>query len=299
MKSFIRTGVKVLFVTLVITLSGFAADTTHAAAGGLTLSPTSIDTEVAPGNTYTGQMSLLNQSDLTTSYKVYATPYSVSGEEYKPYFSPIKGATDITKWFSIKSTGGTLKVGAQDTIPFTITVPKGTGGGSYYATLFAETNESGTTGVVTRKRVGMIIYLRVSGNVIEKGSVDQWNVPILQEAPLTATIKIANSGSVHFPAKTHVTISDLFGNQKFSYERSPEILPQKLRSTPITWQKGATLGFYKVNGEVSYLNKTEKLPTKFVFVANTSMRLLIIGVLLLLVISVVFIGRKHATAHKK
>ena len=293
------SGIKALFLAGALLLFGVAHQDTHAAVAGLTLSPTSIDVEVAPGASYSSQVTVLNQSEVDTSYRVYATPYSVTGEEYKPYFSPVKGATDITKWFTFGKTDDRLKVGSQSAIPFTVSVPKETGAGSYFATIFAETTEKGTSGVVTHKRVGMIMYLRVSGNAVQRGSISRWDVPFIQQAPFGATVKVANTGSVHFPAKVKVTIADVLGNPKYAYERMPEILPQKLRAIPVTWPKGATFGLFKVSGEVNYLGKTEKLPTRLVFIANTPMRLLTIGLLLALVITVVLVGRNRAAAHKK
>ena len=144
----------------------------------------------------------------------------------------------------------------------------------------------------------MIVYLRVSGNAVEAGSVDTWNVPWLQQAPMTADLKLANTGSVHYQAKVKVTVSDLFGTQKFSYERDPEILPQKLRSIPISWDNGATYGFFKVGGEVTYLNRTEQLPTRYVFIASVPMRLLTVSILLAFII-VVVLGSRRVATHKK
>ena len=282
-----------------MTVSTFStAASAHAASGGLTISPTSATPTVAPGSSYTGQLLVMNQGEVDIDYNVYATPYGVTGEDYQPYFTPIKGATDITKWFSFGNTGDTLKVGQQDTIPYTITVPKGTGAGGYYATIFAETSDKGSAGVITRKRVGMIVYLRVSGNAVEKGSVDTWNVSWLQDPPFNADVKVGNEGSVYFQAKVKVTVSDLFGSPKFSYERDPEILPQKVRDIPITWQNGATFGLFKVSGEVDYLNTTQNLPTRIVFIANTPMRLLTLAMLLAFV-AIVVVGWKRVATHKK
>lgn len=292
-----RTLIALATIVAALTLTSPSA---HAApTSGLTISPTSVDVTVAPGNSYSGQMFVLNQSEVDTTYKVYATPYSVTGEEYKPYFTPVPGATDITKWFTFGDQGGDLKVGKQDTIPFTIAVPKGTGAGSYYATVFAETENKGTSGVVTHKRVGMVVYLRVSGDAVQKGNVADWDVPWLQQQPLSAHLKMANSGSVHYKAEVSVTVSDLFGNKKFTDKRQPEILPQKLRSIPITWQNSATFGFFKVNGEVTYLGKTEKLPSKLVFIASPLMQLVTVGVLLLSVITLVYLGKRRAATHTK
>lgn len=299
MRQIISGGVKVLLLALTAGLLGLLnAQPVDAASSGLTVSPTSFDVELKPGASHKGEMLVINQSELDYSYKLYATPYSVTGEDYQPYFSPIKDAVDITKWFTLGKTASDLKVGNQDTIPFTITVPEGTGAGSYYATIFAETEDKGNMGVITRKRVGSIVYLRVSGDAIEKSKIQSWDASWLQEAPLTASLKIANEGSVHFSSKVKVTISDLFGGPKYVHERDPKILPQKVRHIPVIWENGSTFGLFKIDGEVTSFGKTEKLPTKFVFVANWPMRLLTLVLLLGFVGTVVFLSRKRAGRKK-
>ncbi len=294
----VLTQCKLLLALFLMLVCGLGAVPVHAASGGLTISPTSIDKEIAPGSSYNDQILVINQGELDISYHVYATPYSVSGEEYKPYFSPIKGATDITKWFTFKNTGGVLKIGAQDTIPFTVSVPKGTNPGSYYATVFAETEDKGISGVVTRKRVGTVLYIRVAGNAVERGNIDTWSVPWLQRSPFTATVKIANSGSVHFQSDVKVTVSDLFGGPKFTFTRQPKILPQKLRDIPVAWENGSTFGLFKVGGTVTYLGKTEPLPTKYVFIASTGMRILTVGLLFSFTAVMIFVGRKRVASKK-
>jgi hypothetical protein len=298
MKHIFKTSVVTATFALLLAIGGLGVSPAHAASGGLTVSPTSIDKTIAPGGMLNGEMLIINQSELDYNYKVYVTPYSVDGEEYKPYFNTVPGAVDATKWFSFSKTDGTLKVGNQDAIPFAVKVPAGTGAGSYYATVFAETEDKGNNGVITRKRVGMVVYIRVSGDAKEAGKVASWDVPWMQESPLTATLKIANEGSVHFKSKVNVTVSDLFGGVKFAYERDPQIIPQKLRNVPIVWENGSTFGLFKVEGEVAYLDKTEKLPMKIVFVANTPMRIVTIGLPLAIIAGLIFLGRKRVAEKK-
>jgi len=297
----IRKRLAVGILAIVLMGLGLTVPSAHAASGGLTISPTSVDVKVKPGGSYKGEMLVINQGELDVSYKVYATPYSVTGEEYKPYFTPIPGAADITKWITFGAKGKLLKIGTQDTIPYTITVPKGTGAGSYFGTVFAETEDKGGSGVITRKRVGMVVYLRVLGDATEKGSVSAWDVPWIQEAPFKAAIKMTNEGSVHYDAKVNVRVSDLFGGVKLAYTRDPIILPQKIRSIPVIWENGATFGLFKVDGEVTYLGKTEKLPTRIVFIANTPMRLLVAGMLIVFIaiVVVLVLGRRRAVAPRK
>lgn len=299
MKQIISRCVNVAVVALTVAVVGGATHDVYAASGGLTISPTSVDVQVPPGGSYQGHMLVINQSELDTDYTVYATPYSVSGEDYQPDFALIPGAVDITRWFTFGGAGGHLKIGDEATVPFTISVPAGTGASSYYATVFAETHDKGGTGVIARKRVGMVVYLRVSGPATERGSVAAWNVPWLQEAPLTAQLKMANEGTIHFQSRITVTVSDLFGSQKFSYERTPEIIPQRLRGIPITWENGATFGLFTVSGDVSYLGKTEHLPTRIVFIATMPMRMLTVGLVLAFAATVVFWGRRRVATIRK
>lgn len=294
-RSRVATGI----LAAVLMVVGVLAPSAHAASGGLTISPTSADISLKPGESYKGQMLVINQGEIDVSYKVFASPYSVSGEEYKPYFSPIPGATDVTKWFTFGAKGSLLKIGNQDTIPYTVTVPRGTGAGSYFATIFAQTEDKGSSGVITRKRVGMVVYLKVEGNVTEKGGVSTWSVPWVQEAPFRADLKLSNTGSVHYRAKVNVRVSDLFGGVKLKYTRDPVVLPQKVRDIPVEWQNGATFGLFKVDGDVNYLGKTEKLPTRIVFIASLPMRLLTIGMLAAFIAIVAMLWRKRAVASRK
>lgn len=242
---FLKKTARLLVLGAVLAVCGLNSQNVNAASSGLTISPTSSDIVVAPGGTYKGEMLVINQSELDYNYSVYATPYSVSGEDYKPYFSPTKDAVDITKWVSFDKTAGDLKIGNEDRVTYTVNVPNDTVPGSYYGTVFAETTDKGNSGVVTHKRVGMIVYLRVSGSAVEKGSVESWNVSWLQDAPLTASLRLANEGSTHYKAQIKVVVSDLFGNKKFSYERDPQVLPQKIRNVPVKWENGATFGYLR------------------------------------------------------
>jgi len=295
MKRVIRANIYTLAFVISLLVGGLSMGTAHAANGGLTLSPTSVDQEIAPGGTYNGEVTVINQGDLDLTYDTYVTPYSVDGEDYKPYFTPIKGAKDVTKWFKLGGKGGPLKVGQSDTVPYTVTVPKDAGAGSYYATVFAETTDKDTsgTGVVTRKRLGAVVYIRVTGDAVQAGNVESWGVPWLQSDPLHSSLRLANTGSVYYQADMKITVKDLFGGTKLVYERQPRVIPQKVRNVPMIWQDGAKFGFFKVQGTVTIWGKTTKLPARYVFVANTFMRLVTALMLIAFVAIIVFMGKKR------
>lgn len=300
MKNIVKGGFAALLVTLALATGGVAADDAKAATG-LTVSPASADLRLDPGETHEGTLHVINESDGEMPFKAYVTPYSVTGEEYKPYFTPVKAAIDATEWFALDKTGGTLAVNGKTDIPYTITVPEGTPGGSYFTTVFAETADKagGESSVTAHKRVGMVVYLRVNGDAKEAGSVAAWDMPWLQEGPLKGLLKLDNTGSVHYKANVRVAVTDMFGNKKYDYTREAQILPQKRRAIPVEWKNGAVFGLFKVTGEVSYLGKTEKLPEKTVLIMNTPTRIAAGIVLLLIVVALVVMGRKRAVAPNK
>jgi hypothetical protein len=273
-----------------------AAASTAPPQGTLGISPTSVDTVIKPGSSASGNELVLNQGKAPFQYLVYVTPYDVEGEDYTPYFTPIPGSPDVTSWFKITArTKGQINPGEQIPIPYTITIPKNTPAGSYYATILAEKDTQGSNGIVTRVRVGTIFYIRVAGPAVTRGNVALWSVPWLQHYPLTATLKLANTGSVYFLAQVNVSVKDIFGGSKYTFSRNPAILPQKLRRIPVPWQNGAHFGLYKVSGSASFNGQNHSLPTRYVLVASPKMRLVGLGIFLLFLVALIVVGKKSVS----
>ncbi len=289
-------------IILLATPSIFAEETPQTLSTGITISPTSVDEEISAGKNYSGKVMVINQGKVGYKYKVYATPYSVNGEDYSPAFTPIPGARDVTKWFTLKgNTDGYLKPDAQENISYTVDVPNDTPAGSYTAVIFAETSNdvSGGAGVVTKKRVGTIFYINVPGQADKRGSIASWSVKVLQNAPLTMTYRLANEGSLSYRANVKISVSDMFGNKKFVSDRNPAVVPQKIRKEEIKWENGGTFGLFKVNGEVKIYDQTHALPTKYVLVASASMRIAVFGLLLLFLVSLVVVIKNLVRRDKK
>lgn len=243
------------------------------AAQAITITPTSIDKTIEPGQKVSGQIQILNQADSPFDFKTYAAPYSVTGEDYDPSFTPIPGATDVTSWFTLKAAKTRLEPYSTSALDYTITVPSTVKPGGYYAVIFAETESKVEgTGVTTQKRVGSVVYIRVAGDVIEKGGVASWSVPWLQKPNLQQSLRIENTGSVHFAATIRTTVKDLFGKTKLSYVQKRNILPEKIRRVNIEWEKTPSLGIFKVDGSVELLGNTTPLTTKYVLVISEPIR---------------------------
>lgn len=257
--------------------------TTHAAQA-ITITPTSIDKTINPGQTITGQTQVLNQADSPFDFKVYAAPYSVTGEEYDPSFTPIPGATDVTSWIKLKAAKTRLEPFSVSTLDYSIAVPADAKPGGYYAVIFAETESKVEgTGVTTQKRVGTVVYIKVAGDTIERGKVITWAVPWLQVPNLTQILRIENTGSAHFGATIKTSVKDLFGSTKLSYAQKRNVLPEKVRKVEIVWEKTPAFGVFKVDGSVEILGNTTQLDSKYVLVISQPIRrgiLVVLGIMI-------------------
>ena len=282
-----------LTVVAILTLTtGFA----HAAPQAITMTPTSSSPVIMPGAVYKGSFDVINQGQSGYAFTVYAAPYHVDGEDYTPDFTTLPNTTSVDKWFTLSSSGGHINPGQTATINYTVAVPANTAPGGYYAVLFAQTQYPKTANSITlNERVGEIFYLQAAGTVTQKGQLLSWGAGVFQRPPLTTTLRLENSGGVHYPATIRVNVRDIFGHSKYGLYTVKEVLPQTIRRTTITWNKTPAIGIFKITGTVNYLNKTVPLHTQWVFVMSPNVRLSLVIVLVLIVLFALarFIYRKR------
>ena len=298
MLRFVKKGA--LIVTAFISIiEVMHAGSVHAAATQqtLTLSPTSIVQSFDKDSSNNGSIQVINQGASAYDFTVYATPYSVTGEEYKQDFSPVAGAVNIADWFSFPSSTYHIEPGQTVAVPYTINVPSGALSGGYYGVIFAEIkNPEVVNGVTIKDRLGSIFYLTVNGPAVSRGSLLSWEVKPFQKPDLTGYVRIADTGTLHFSATINATVKDLFGFNKLTFTSVKEVLPQTVRKIPVTWTNTPFLGIYKISGSVTYLGKTETLGAKYVIVMSMLARYVFAGLAIILVVTLII---HEITKHRR
>ncbi len=211
-------------LTTFMSVLALAAGSASAAPQVITLTPTSLDRVIQPGSAYTGSFQILNQGNTGYTFRVYAAPYSVKGEDYTPDFTVLPGAPKITDWFKFSTSSVHIEPGQSATVGYTITMPQSTPPGGYYAAAFAETSlPPKANSVVLNERVGELFYLQAAGPVAKKGEVITWQSGFFQKPPLTSILRLQNDGGVHYPATISVKVSDIFGHSKYSLKTTKEV----------------------------------------------------------------------------
>ncbi|MFZ1599800.1 MAG: hypothetical protein WAT31_00255, partial [Candidatus Saccharimonas aalborgensis] len=147
-----------------------------------------------------------------------------------------------------------------------------------------------------KKRVGMIIYSTVTGDLKPAGAVKQIQIDGYQsQAPLEASVRIENTGNTDFSPTVSYRVEDIFGNTKYQTTSSDHIvLPGITRTIPMSWDQASWLGFYKVTVSTTVLGNTTT-QSSYVFVAPQWFILLVV---VLIATGVVYAIRSHQTRRR-
>lgn len=225
----------------------------------ITLSPVGRDFKVDAGTQVKDELTIINDGKLPYDFIVYSRPYSVSGEDYKSDYTKVRPNTDVYQWVRFEKTKYSIKPNETIKVPYTVAVPSGAAPGGHYGVIFAETQPSAEAqgnAVVRKKRVGMIVYMTVNGTYINKGELLDVNVPFWQvQAPMSASLRVENTGNSDFKDSIRYTVRDLFGNVKYDAVKQYPVLPQTTRKIDLAWSQSPWFGLFKVEIAQKILDK--------------------------------------------
>ncbi len=285
----------------------------------LTVSPAKFVISADPGDKIVTGMKIRN--DLTETLTFYPTieKYTTRGGE-EPVFYPENFGLPV--WIKTDPAQVTLAGGEWAEISLTIEVPKDAEPGGHYAVIFwSSANPEGQgpgVGIVTR--VGALVLLEVSGNVIESAEITAFNPAgkFLTHLPVNFSYDFKNTGNVHLKPAGGITIKNIFGKTLANLNVNPAqgyALPQTIRTFSYSFwapkrgvQKiqeiketgflaelkkemaGFALGFYRADLNLEYGNgdviKTVKAKTYFFVIPwhLLIVAVLALGILLLIII---------------
>jgi hypothetical protein len=280
-------------------LMSLAMATPAHAISGIGISPPRIDISLLPGEKTSGQLTVINDGDSAMGYTVYATDYSVSGENYKGIFNNSGKGPNLSAitWFGLPKGVQTLAGGKEATLDYTISVPKTAAIGGHYATVFVQTlppTGSGTY-IARIQRVGAIFYMGVGGNLKPQGHVVDLSVPWLQAvSPITGYLRVQNTGNVHFLVSGSAQLYTLFGKVGTPTAILGEVLPSTTRRFPISVSASSPIELYQMRLAVTFDGQTEHL-SRWTLLVPTITLVIVCASLVLVVAAIVwaFVRRRR------
>lgn len=217
----------------------------------MTLSPTEKHYEVNLGETINDSFVLLNSGQTAYDFITYTSPYSVANGNYNAQYDVDAPRSDAYKWLQMDTAQWHADVRQTVTVPFTLRVPTNASPGGHYGIVFAETKPlDASSGIIRKKRLGMVLYVKVKGDVVNEGRTTNiatdW---FYSHGPVTADISVEDKGNTDFIAKTKMTVSDLFGNVKYTSSKESNILPGTNRDITMSYDNAPWFGLFKVKVE--------------------------------------------------
>ena len=256
-------SLKRLGVSAALAALAFVPAPAAAAVQGIGLSPTSRNIEVAPGDSVSGEITVINDGDGDVVYKVYATDYRVESEEYTGVFENATAQANVSPvtWLSLPAGTFTARSRQQTKFKDTLKVPATATVGGHYGAIFIETVPPPATAgalIARVERIGSLMYIAVKGDLQRRGSVTGLSVPALQHVgPVQAALLLKNDGNVHFRAEGTAQLASPFGDIGRPLPFKGEVLPGTTRKFDIKLPATTPIGLYRVTATVKYLDRTE------------------------------------------
>lgn len=280
-------------------------------AEALTLSPARFEIETSAGNTVTGEIILLNeQSEAKTFYSSFEN-FEANGDTGTPNFVP--GKDGLASWMTADPSI-TLNPGEEKKLEFSIAVPQNARPGGYFAAVFWGTTpvESSTNNISVGARIGMLVLLRVSGDVEEAGGISEIDTEsgevLFSSLPIAITYLFTNDGDDRLNPTGTVVIRNVFGIKVTELDANPSdgnILPRSSRKYKVDWGKPRekdgflntafyqlkhfAIGPYKVTVDLTYGAKAELTDKASKYIWFLPWQLLVIVFILLLVAWATFV----------
>jgi len=230
-----------------------------AQGSGLTMSPVNFEFTANPGETVTNKLKIRNPSDQTMTVRMNVEDFVVSGDSGQVVISPAESETySLASWVSVSPESFTVSPGETQVVNFTIRVPQNAEPGGHYgsvlATLTGSVGEGGFAGSAVSQRVGSLVLLSVSGDVVEDIVVKDFStLDFMEYGPVPFTLRFENRGTVHLRPRGLITINN-WRDRKVADLQFPQrnVLPNSTRKVEIAWDTKWLFGKYTATIVGSY-----------------------------------------------
>lgn len=221
-------------------------------AAQLSISPLTFELTANPGDVLANKLRIYNPSDSTIAIEMEKEDFTASGETGEVRITPAEAETySLARWISISPETFTLGPNEQKFVNFIINIPKNAEPGGKYGSVLASTAGiispgKEIVGMAVSQKLGALVLLTVSGEVVERLEVEEFSVPSFSEyGPIPFTIRFKNTGTIHVRPRGFVTITDWRGKKVADIEFPQQnVLPGAIRKIDAIWNKEWLFGRY-------------------------------------------------------
>lgn len=214
---------------------------TFSSVSALTISPARIELTADPGSSVSDTFLLINEQESEQTFYTSVENFEAQGESGTPSFTAAQEG--FASWVSVEEKV-TLKKGERVKVQFSVAVPKDADAGGHFAAIFVSTvpPSSKAGGVAVGAKVGMLMLLRVNGEVKEGGGVLSFSLKdksrFVSELPVQFMYRFNNSGNDRVNPTGEIAIRNMLGITVERLNANPSVgnvLPNSTRRFDVTW----------------------------------------------------------------
>ncbi len=244
------------FILMFIFLAALPSKT-KAVTNGIQISPLTFNMEIPQSGTGQGKIIVTNQNDDTLNYVIEVENFAGVTDDGSVAFAgkEEEGAvTTLADWFTFDSPKeGEIAPHKDKEIGFTINMPVDAEPGGHYAAVFAREvrkNPDGKTIMGVASRVGVLVLVSVPGETKKSAEITEFTYPkFVWRGPNNLSMKVSNTGTVHYDSKGSVELKNLFGNLTSIDMGTHTIIPKNARNYNGTWLSKYPFGYYQVTAK--------------------------------------------------
>lgn len=190
----------------------------NAHAATIRISAPKVELDLAPGQTYTGEITAENPTADPSKVKIYLEDwkYKKGGTGEKDFAPPGTMPLSASKWITFSPANDVIAPFGRITARYTITVPPDAKG-AYFSVLFFETilgtatNEEGVN-VLVAGRIGALFYIHIKDASVREGRIGSVSItPPVGNKPMEITTTFQNTGNIDLTVGGNFLLMDAEG----------------------------------------------------------------------------------------
>lgn len=210
-------------------------------AFALTVSPAKIEVTGDPGSTLIGTIELTNEQPRNEMLYVSYENFEPSDDSGTPKFVGANGG--LATWIETDTASFEMTPGQETEVSYKITIPADAEAGGYFAAVFFGNQPPVSDGgqVSIGGRLGILVLLRVNGDIPETGGISDFSVDksIYTNAPVNFMYRFSNTGGDRATPKGDIIIKNLLGMKMATVvanEAEGAVLPSSTRKFTAAWK---------------------------------------------------------------
>jgi hypothetical protein len=255
-----------------------------------------------PSQSWTSSIRVVNVNDYPIVVYPQVVNFAPSGEtgtgSLIPIFAEETQGQTLAEWVTLTDIQVEIAPQQTATIPFSVTVPQNAAPGGHYAAILVGTRppETGSAPaqVQTAQFVTSLLFVRVSGDVIESGNIREFTTAktFYNEPEIQFDVRFENTGNVHLQPQGDITITNMWGSKRgeipINYQTHfGNVLPNSIRKFSFAWtgeKSSYDIGRFKAIATLGYGEEQKNFTTSITYfwVIPYKQIAIILGIFLLL-----------------